>query len=151
MLMDKQLAELHKVIEVKCSQSHYIKRNVHMLSNSEDLQLYLQLAFDHFSQNLDDPFNFVEVALKINPIPSDFSGNILKLAVAIKANHPLWTLVKIFKHLSLMVASCIMLDIGRHRRLGKQQSHFTVINLLDGIIYYCYADDYGSRNAQRVA
>ena len=128
MLMDEQLAKLHEVIEVKCSQSHYTKRNVHMLSNSEDLQLYLQLAFDHFSQNLDDPFNFVEVALKINPIPSDFSGNILKLAVAIKANNPLWTLVKIFEHLSLMVASCIMLDIDRHRRLGKQQTHFTVIN-----------------------
>ena len=147
MLMDEQLAKLHKVIEVKCSQSHYMKGNIHMLSNSEDLQLYLQLAFDHFSQNLDDPFNFVEAALKINPIPSDFSGNILKLAVAIKDHHPLWTLVKIFEHLSLMVASCIMLDIDRHRRLGKQQTHSTTTNwstqvLLNGIIYCCYADNY---------
>ena len=156
MLMDEQVAKLHTEIVTKCSQSHYIKRKVHMLSNSEDLQIYLQLAFDHFSQNLDEPFNFVKVALKINPIPSDFSGNILKLAVAIKDHHPFWTLAKIFEHLSLMVASCIMLDIDRQRRLGKQQMHFTVMDWstelsMNGIIHCCYTDDYESRNAQTVA
>ena len=90
-----------------------------MLSNSDDLQLYLQLAFDHFSQNLEAPFNFVEVALKINPIPSDSSGNILKLAVAIKDRHPFAKVLEIFDHLSVMAASCVMLDIHRHRRLGQ--------------------------------
>ena len=118
MLIDKQVAKLHTEIVVRCSQSHHKKRKVRMLSNSEDLQLYLQLAFDHFSLNLDEPFNFVKVALKVNPIPSDFGGNILKLAVAIKDHHPSWKVAKIFEHLSLMVASCIMLDIHRHRRLG---------------------------------
>lgn len=89
-----------------------------MLSNSEDLQSYLQLAFDHFSQNLDEPFNFVEVALKINPIPSDFSGSIVKVAVTIKDHHPLWDVGETFETLTTMVASCIMLDIHRQRRLG---------------------------------
>lgn len=126
MLMAEQVAKLHTEIMVKCSQSHNQKKKVHMLSNSEDLQLYLQLAFDHFSQNLDEPFNFVKVALKANPIPSDFSGNILRLAVAIKDHHPLWTLAMVFEHLSLMVASCIMLDIDRHRRLGKRQMHIPI-------------------------
>lgn len=118
MLIDKQVAKLHTEIVIRCSQSHHKKRKVRMLSNSEDLQLYLQLAFDHFSLNLDEPFNFVKVALKVNPIPSDFGGNILKLAVAIKDHHPSWKVAEIFEHLSLMVASCIMLDIHRHRRLG---------------------------------
>lgn len=119
MLMDEQVAKLHTAIGVKCSQSHSRKKKVHMLSNSEDLQLYLQLAFDHFSQNLDEPFDFVKVALRINPIPSDFSGNIVRLAVAIRDHHPSWTLANIFENLSPMVASCIMLDIDRQRRLGK--------------------------------
>lgn len=119
MLIDEQVAKLHTEIVVRCSQSHYRKRKVRMLSNSEDLQLYLQLAFDHFSLNLDQPFNFVKVALKVNPIPSDFGGNILKLAVAIKDKHASWKVADIFDHLSLMVASCIMLDIHRHRRLGQ--------------------------------
>lgn len=119
MLMDQQVEKLHTEILVKCNQSHYKKRKVRMLSNSEDLQLYLQLAFDHFSQDLETPFNFVEVALKINPIPLDFSGNILKLAIFIRNRHASWKVVDIFERLSLMVASCIMLDIHRHRRLGQ--------------------------------
>ena len=118
MLIDQQVGELHTQIMMKGSESHYKKRKVGMLSPSEDLQVYLQLAFDHFSQDLDTPFDFVSIALKINPIPSDFGGNILKLAVTIKNRHRSWSVVHIFENLSLMVASCIMLDIHRHRRLG---------------------------------
>lgn len=118
MLIDQQVEKLHNEIMFKSNQSHYKKKKVRMLSNSEDLQLYLQLAFDHFTTDLDTPFDFVSVALKINPIPSDFGGNILKLAVSIKKRHKWWKVVEIFEQLSLMVASCIMLDIHRHRRLG---------------------------------
>lgn len=119
MLIDGQVGKLHEEIVTKCSQSHYTKRKVRMLSDSEDLQLYLQLAFDHFSLNLDKPFNFVKVALKVNPIPSDFGGNILRLAVAIKEKNASWKVADIFDHLSLMVASCIMLDIYRLGRPGQ--------------------------------
>lgn len=122
MLMDKQVKRLHTEILVRCSQSHYVKNKVRMLSISEDLQLYLQVAFDHFSQSLDIPFDFVKVALRVNPIPSDFSGNIVKFAVAIKDRHPGWKVIKIFKRLSPMLASCIMLDIHRQRRPGKWQA-----------------------------
>ena len=119
MLIDQQVNKLHTEIVIKCNQSHYMKRKVRMLSNSDDLQLYLQLAFNHFSQDLEEPFNFIKVSLRINPIPSDFSGNILKLAVAIRDHHSTAKVAAIFAHLSLMVASCIMLDIHRHRRLGQ--------------------------------
>ena len=124
MLIDEQVEKLHTEIVVKCCQSHYFKKKVRMLSMSEDLQLYLQLAFDHFAQKLDSPFDFVKVALQINPIPSDFRGNIVKLAVAIRDCRDSWKLAEIFEHLSLMVASCIMLDIHRHRRLGQWRLHF---------------------------
>ncbi len=128
MIMEEQVAKFYSQIVDKCSQSHYAKRKAHMLSNSDDLQLYLQLAFDHFSQNLDDPFDFVKVALKINPIPSDFSGNILRLAVAIKDHYPMRKVADIFERLSPIVASCIILDIHRHRRLGKQKIPCTVMD-----------------------
>lgn len=126
MLIDEQVEKLHTEIVVKCSQSHYLKRKVRMLSMSEDLQLYLQLAFDHFAQKLYAPFDFVKVALQINPIPSDFSGNIVKLAVAIRDCQNSCKLAEIFEHLSLLVASCIMLDIHRHRRLGQWQVRLVV-------------------------
>ena len=127
MLIDEQVEKLHTEIVVKCCHSHYLKKKVRMLSMSEDLQLYLQFAFDHFAQNLDIPFDFVKVALQINPIPADFSGNIVKLAVAIRDCQDSWKVAEIFEHLSLMVASCIMLDIHRHRRLGQCRTLFILV------------------------
>jgi hypothetical protein len=119
MLMDQQVGKLREEIVFRSNQSHYTKARIRMLSNGDDLQMYLQAAFDHFAQDLDTPFNFVEVALRSNPIPLNFSGNILKLAIAIR-DHPAKPLPPvIFKLLAPMVASCIMLDIHRHRRLGQ--------------------------------
>ncbi|KAL8916178.1 MAG: hypothetical protein Q9172_006425 [Xanthocarpia lactea] len=141
MLIDQQVEKLHTQIMMKGNQSHYKKRKVGMLSDSEDLQLYLQLAFDHFSQDLDTPFDFVSIALKINPIPSDFGGNILKLAVSIKNRYRSWRVVEIFEQLSLMVASCIMLDIHRHRRLGHQTAQGKVIESGDYVPSFHYQRD----------
>ena len=84
MKIDEQVNKLHKILSKRCSEAFKSKRRSRMLSNSEELNVYLQCAFDHFSQDLDTPFNFIDVAFKMNPIPQDFGGNILKLAVAIK-------------------------------------------------------------------
>jgi len=90
-----------------------------MLLTSEELQPYLQKAFDHFSRDLDTPFDFVTASLVNNPIPSNFGGNILKLAVQIqKQGGDGVDGASIFKELSFMVASCIMLDSVRNRNLG---------------------------------
>jgi len=90
-----------------------------MLSNSADLNIYLQHAFDHFSQDLETPFNFMDVAFRINPIPLDFGGNILKLAVAVSKHKPFTDPRKMFKEISYMVASCIMLDCERGGYQGE--------------------------------
>lgn len=84
MKIDEQIDKLHRTVYQRSSESFKAKRRSRMLSNSEELNVYLQCAFDHFSQYDDVPFNFMDVAFKINPIPLDFGGNILKLAVAIK-------------------------------------------------------------------
>ena len=132
MLIDQQVNKLHTQIVIRCNQSHSMKRKVRMLSNSDDLQLYLQLAFDHFSNDLDRPFNFIEMALRVNPIPSYFGGNITKLAVAIRDYHPEAIVSEVFTDLSLMVAFCIMLDIYRHRLLGQSFVHLIAYS------YHCY-------------
>jgi hypothetical protein len=117
MLIDDQISKLHQEITMSCSWSYYAKRKARMLSNSDELHVYLQSAFEHFSLNLDKPFNFIEVAMKNNPIPLDFGGNILRLAVAIKEvcrfDGP-----RIFRELSTMVASCTLLDCVRHGLRG---------------------------------
>lgn len=123
MLIDEQISKLHAEITRCCKNSYLTKRRIRMLSNGDKLQVYLQSAFDHFAQNLDAPFDFVKEAIKINPIPRDFRGNILKLAIASR-DHNVFPNKddgpKIFKELSRMVASCIMLDIVRQSLLGRQ-------------------------------
>ena len=118
MLIDKQVTRLHEQITTDCVRSYDAKRKARMLSNSDELHIYLQSAFDHFSQNLDKPFNFIEVAFKNNPIPPDFGGNILKLAVAMRDKWKRKDASEIFEHLSFMVASCILLDSIRHGLKG---------------------------------
>lgn len=121
MLIDEQVEKLHRVITAKCQLSNYMKRKARMLSNSDELHVYLQSAFDHFSQNLDTPFNFIDVAFKNNPIPLDFGGNILKLAVAMRDCQSFSTPQRIFQELSQMVASCVMLDCVRHGLKGPAE------------------------------
>ena len=121
MLIDEQIGKLHTEIKRSCKKAYATKRRVRMLSNGDKLQVYLQSAFDHFSQNLDSPFDFVKEAIKINPIPRDFRGNILKLAIAIRDHNRFENQEdgpRIFRELSHMVASCVMLDVVRHSLLG---------------------------------
>jgi hypothetical protein len=54
-----------------------------MLLDAEELQSYLQCAFDHFALTLERPFDFVVASFSNSPIPLDFGGNILKLAIKI--------------------------------------------------------------------
>lgn len=76
-------------------------------------------AFDHFSSNLDQAFDFVQASFLYKPIPTDFAGNILKLAVNMMDvwQHKLDG-AGIFRELSFMVASCIMLDSARNKTRG---------------------------------
>lgn len=124
-LINNQLQRLHQEIAIACERSRSSKHKVRMLLNSDELQPYLQYAFDHFCRDLDFPFDFVQASFANNPIPSDFGGNILKIAINImdvwknKLDGP-----RIFKELSFLVASCIMLDSARHRTLGPAEKVF---------------------------
>ena len=90
-----------------------------MLLDAEELQSYLQCAFDHFARTLETPFDFVQASFSNSPIPLDFGGNILKLAINLME---VWEnradAQMIFQELSYMVASCIMLDSARHKTRG---------------------------------
>ena len=95
------------------------------LLDADDLQSYLQHAFTHFARTLDEPFDFVQASFLNSPIPVDFGGNILKLAIDVmyvwentaKAN-------TIFEELSYFVASCIMFDCARKRIVGTLDQIF---------------------------
>lgn len=91
-----------------------------MLLDADELQGYLQAAFDHFAIDLETPFDFVKASFVNSPIPLDFGGNILKLAINVKdTGHENYSGAMIFTELSFVVASCIVLDSARHRIRGK--------------------------------
>lgn len=119
-LVSDQLAKLHGLIKEICSVAREDKKRLRVMFTAEEFQTALSMGFDHFSSKLDDPFDFVELSCSLNPIPRDFGGNILRLALAIK-NDPKFTNATgryIFNTLGLMVASCVMLDYNRHHIKG---------------------------------
>ncbi|KAI4931072.1 hypothetical protein J4E86_011639 [Alternaria arbusti] len=90
------------------------------------------------------PFDFVTMSLRNNPIPNDFGGHMLQLALAIEAhdkeialNTPALEKTRkarlIFDRMARLVASSISLDCVRHRkvplhgfalRVDIQNAHF---------------------------
>ena len=118
-LMDRQVQTLHQMIQNTCAESYRSKRRARFLSNADDLNIYLQAGFDHFTKNLDEPFNFVEVSLRNNPVPENLGDHIVQLATAVQANfsdRATTTGDWIFDQLSDMVASCILLDCAQNRK-----------------------------------
>ncbi|KAI9759344.1 MAG: hypothetical protein M4579_002402 [Chaenotheca gracillima] len=154
-LIKEQVGRLYQEIAKDCRQSRESKRSLRMLLDASEVQPYLQYAFDHFSCNLDTPFDFVKASFSNNPIPPDFGGNILKLAINLmekwerKLDGP-----AIFRELSFMVASCIMLDSARHKTRGTAEKIFPeyVHHCDDALEDFCnrhWPCEYISRNNGR--
>lgn len=119
-LIGEQLRKLYNEISEACKESRLGRKRKRMLLDADELQPYLQYAFDHFSSDLDMPFDFVKASILNNPIPKDFGGNILQLAINVmNVLENQVTGKVIFDELSLVVASCIMLDAARHKMKGR--------------------------------
>ncbi|PVI00816.1 hypothetical protein DM02DRAFT_592134 [Periconia macrospinosa] len=118
-LIKQQVMRLYNGIHDACGAARNRKAQLRMLLDAEELQSYLQCAFDHFALALDRPFDFVQASFSNSPIPLDFGGNILKLAINLMH---IWEnkadVQVIFQELSYMVASCIMLDSTRNKNKG---------------------------------
>lgn len=123
MLMNEQVGKLADLMKERCKASYLRKRQVRMLANTEKLQFYLQAAYDHFTKDLNTPFDFVKETLRHSPVSRNFEGNILNLALAIKdkASDPLLSsdAEQIFRAMGPMIASCVMLDAVRQHLPGS--------------------------------
>ncbi|CAK1357491.1 hypothetical protein CB0940_07777 [Cercospora beticola] len=115
----EQVGKLQGIIKSNCEESFRNKRRARMLTNADELNIYLQSGFDHFTSHLDIPFNFMRISLLRNPIPNDFGGHILQLCTTISAqqpNHQHGRIAWVFEKLSVMLASCVLLDCARFRK-----------------------------------
>ncbi|KAK5175711.1 uncharacterized protein LTR77_000850 [Saxophila tyrrhenica] len=125
--IDEQIGKLHGVIKQNCDDSFRSKRRARMLTNADELNTYLQSGFDHFTTHLHIPFNFMQVSLLRNPIPNDFGGHILQLCTTISSqqpNHQPGRVSWMFEKMSVMLASCVLLDCARFRK-GRVDELFT--------------------------
>jgi len=119
MTINNQIGKLHDVIKKNCEDSFRSKRRARMLTNADELNTYLQSGFDHFTTYLELPFNFMAVSLLRNPIPNDFGGHILQLCTTLSSqqpNHQPGRVAWMFEKLSVMLASCVLLDCARYRK-----------------------------------
>jgi hypothetical protein len=126
-LISQQIEKLHETIRTDCEASHEAKRRARLLTNTDELNLYLQSGFDHFAAHIDVPFNFMQVSLMRNPIPKDFGGHILQLCEALNSRIPSREPAAVrwmFKELSVVLASCVLLDCARFRK-GQLHELFT--------------------------
>ncbi|KAI1103045.1 FabD/lysophospholipase-like protein [Jackrogersella minutella] len=123
MLMNEQVGKLSYLLKELCKASYLRKRQVRMLANTEKLQFYLQAAYDHFTKDLNTPFDFVKETLRHSPPSRNFEGNILNLALAIKDKScdPFLSgdAEQIFRAMGPMIASCVMLDAVRQNLPGS--------------------------------
>ncbi|KAI2635875.1 FabD/lysophospholipase-like protein [Hypomontagnella submonticulosa] len=123
MLMNDQVGKLSDLLNDRCKTSYLRKKQVRMLANTEKLQFYLQAAYDHFTKDLNTPFDFVKETLRHSPISRNFEGNILNLALAIRDKSTDALLrgdaEQIFRVIGPMIASCVMLDAVRQNLPGS--------------------------------
>lgn len=118
-LIQSQVIKLYNHIKLACDVSRERKAELRMLLDADELTSYLHFAFDHFAKDLERPFDFVQASFNNSPIPLNFGGNITKLAINLME---VWQNElngdSIFKELSYMIASCIMLDSARCKIKG---------------------------------
>jgi hypothetical protein len=118
-LLHDQRNELYKTIVNCCEESQEVKSDRRMLADVDEFGLYLSMAFDHFSESLDTPFDYMEASLKHQPPPETLSENILTFARMVASKRNLWGKIEpLFNEITSMVASCLILDSTRKQRIG---------------------------------
>ena len=124
--LSEQRIKLYDLIVDCCERSTQAKISKRMLPDVDQFGEYLSLAFDHFAESLDEPFDFVRASLKTYPPPETFYSNLWNFIKQVN----IWInnrgdIQAIFELIKPMVASCIMLDSARSERIGEHTNNST--------------------------
>lgn len=118
-LLDQQRRQLHDKIVECCKISHETKLERQILPDVDEFGLYLSLAFDHFSETLEKPFDFIEASLKHRPLSDTLSDNITSFARRFGGVSARWGEIDwVFGQLTQFISSCILLESARKQRIG---------------------------------
>lgn len=122
-LMKRQVLALHDNVVQSCQELQREKRESRAVLLADQLNPYVQFAFDHFleEKGLETPFDFFKASFLFRPVPQDFTGYIVSLAdtlISKREQVPL-TSAYLFDSLARMIASCIALDAERKNHVGN--------------------------------
>jgi hypothetical protein len=81
-LLSTQLRKLHSLIDEASLSAQLAKSKAKLLLNSQDQELFYRLAFQHYSTDLDKPFDFLEKLFALHPLPNNISNNCATLLTA---------------------------------------------------------------------
>jgi hypothetical protein len=139
-LVHSQGMKLHSEIQKGISASQEQRSKLRMLLSARDFQTFFQRALDHFCSTIDQPFDFAKASFSSTRTSSAFSQNLLSLATAMINIGPRLKASSIFERLSLLTASCIMLDTVRHEVRGAADRVFpNYVSQLDLTLEdFCY-------------
>lgn len=73
--LSEQLRTLHRMIRECSQEAQAQKSKMKMLLSSKALDQFFKLAFDHYSNKLDEPFDFLESLFVVQPLPKTLSNN----------------------------------------------------------------------------
>ncbi|KAF8248857.1 FabD/lysophospholipase-like protein [Wilcoxina mikolae CBS 423.85] len=114
-LIHDQYTKLYDEIRLASKKSEEKREVLGMLMSSDDLEKYLRSAFEHFSENSTEPFNFLDSAIRNCPIAATFADHIIKVAILVMKMSPSQSGTEIFKKLAPLIASSIFLSATRKR------------------------------------
>ena len=128
-LVYQQYQALRNEIQSAVSRSQSRRLNARLLLNSEQLNPYLQFAFEHFSRTLETPFDFVRTSSAFEEFNSN-SSPVLCLVKAYTATFQAGSgCLDIFVSISPLVGSAIMLDMARRELPGSHPYSPTIFFL----------------------
>ncbi|KAI1264025.1 hypothetical protein F5Y18DRAFT_418041 [Xylariaceae sp. FL1019] len=126
-LFHEQGIVLADAIRYHCDVAQRKKRDRKMLPDADQFQQYLSLAFDHFSETLDEPFDYIKASLKSRPPPKTLADNLHEFVLLLAQTTKREGQIKwLFDKITTLVASCVMLDSARKRLFGKPHEWFSM-------------------------
>ncbi|KAA8902468.1 hypothetical protein FN846DRAFT_955469 [Sphaerosporella brunnea] len=108
----EQYSRLHEEIRQAADKTSERRKKAELLLNSDDLNAYFGYAFDHFSRNGEQPFDFLAAALAHNPVRRTLTTHVVKAAVSLMVG-TFRSSFELFKGLAPLIASSILLDVCR--------------------------------------
>jgi hypothetical protein len=116
-----QTQRLYGMLESATRSSQILKEESRLLLPSEDQEHLFRLAFTHYTNYLDKPFDYLETLFAIRPLPHNLSNNLVRLLRAFRSSlQSQESTNEYITALAPILATTIALGVARSYRINVQ-------------------------------